>query len=54
MNSYAKASPVVGTAALGVVLLNQLWLLAVAATVVAGAVLLIRFRWRRGRALSDR
>jgi hypothetical protein len=53
MNSYVKASPLAGTA-LAVVLVHQLWLLAVAAGLVAAAVLVIRTRWRRGRGLSDR
>ena len=53
MNSYVKASPAAGTA-LAVVLLHQLWLLAVAAGLVAVTVLAIRTRWRRGKGLSDR
>lgn len=53
MNSYVKASPVAGTAA-ALVFVHQLWLLAVAVTVVGTAVLAIRLGWRRHKALSDR
>lgn len=54
MNSYAKASPAAGGTVIAAAMLHQLWLLAAAAALVAGAVALIRLRWRRGRALSDR
>jgi hypothetical protein len=53
VNSYARASTAAGTA-VAAVLTDQLWLLAVAAGVVAVAVTVIRIRWRRGRGLSDR
>lgn len=53
MNSYARATPVAGTA-LAVVLLDQTWLLGLAIGVVVAVVVGIRLGWRRRKGLSDR
>jgi hypothetical protein len=47
--------PLTGAAGLtiGAIVIDQLWLLAVAVGLVTVGVLLIRFGWRRGKTLSD-
>ncbi len=54
--SNARMLPVTGTAGMTVagIYFNQLWLVAVAVSLVAIGTLLVRFSWRKGRTVADR